>query len=153
MSTGILRYLKPVKKQESTHDGLPNPQGLVSAKISPAAIASANELVCEAQQVTTKRRKNRGVYHKLRPSMRARIGMYSCGNGVAAAARHFSRKLDKSLNESTVRGLKKAYLAELGRKRRAQEEDLFADKLNSAKRGPPLLRGEQIDETIVVPLK
>ena len=52
MSTGILIYLKPVRKQESTPDGLPNQEGLLSSKVSPAAIVSANELVREAQQPT-----------------------------------------------------------------------------------------------------
>ena len=103
---------------------------------------SANELVHEAQQVAAEGRKNRGVYHKLTPNMRARIGKYASENGVAAAAGHFSRELDKSLNESTVRGLKKAHLAEVGHKRRAREDDLSVDKLNPAKRGRSLLLGE-----------
>ena len=42
------------------------------------------------------------------------------------------------------------YLAEVGRKRRAREENLSVDKLtcNPAKRGHPLLLGERTDETV-----
>ncbi len=140
----ILRFLKP----DSTHDGLPNPQGSLSDKLSTTAIASANDLVREAQKPNG--RKNRRTYHKLTPSMRANIGKYACENGPAAAARHFSRRgrLDKPLNESTARGLKKAYLVEVGRKKRAREDDLSVEKLEPGKRGRPLLLGEQMDEKV-----
>ena len=80
--------------------------------------------------------------------MRARIGKYACEHGVATATRHCSRELEKPLNESTVRGLKNAYLMEVGLKRRAREADLTVDKLNPAKRGHRLLLGEQIDEQV-----
>ena len=69
MSTGTLEFLKPFKKQEPTHDGLPNPQGLLLPKCSPAAIASTNELVCEDQQATAEIRKNRGASRKLTHSI------------------------------------------------------------------------------------
>ncbi len=37
----ILKYLKPSPKQDSTHDGLLNPHGSLSASLSSATIASA----------------------------------------------------------------------------------------------------------------
>ena len=141
----ILKYLKPSPKQDSTHDGLLNPHGSLSASLSSATIASANERVREVQQAP--QRKSRQPYHKLTPAMRARIGKYACEHGVATATRHCSRELEKPLNESTVRGLKNAYLMEVGLKRRAREADLTVDKLNLAKRGRRLL-GEQIDELV-----
>ncbi len=59
----ILKYFKPSPaKQDSTHDGLPNPHGSLSASLSSAAIASANERVREVQQAP--QRKPRQPYHK-----------------------------------------------------------------------------------------
>ena len=43
-------------------------------------------------------------------------------NGVAAAARYFSRKFGKEINESTVRSIGKAYKVELDRKRKQDDE-------------------------------
>ena len=80
--------------------------------------------------------------------MRARIGKYVCDNGVAAATRCFSRELDgKSLNESTIRGIKKVYLTELSRKRKEREE-LTITELHHAKRGRPLTLGDRIDDMV-----
>ena len=55
------------------------------------------------------------------PEMRAAIRMYASENGMVAAARYFSRKLDRPINESSVRSTKKGYLMEQMRKRRAEE--------------------------------
>ena len=35
------------------------------------------------------------------------IGQYACSNGVVAAAGHFSRKLERPVNESTIPNIKK----------------------------------------------
>ena len=153
MSMSILRYLKPDKKYADstpsrTNNGLPDPHGSLSAVIPPAAIESTNQLVLQTQAANTKR-KSRGEYLKLNPETRARIGRYAAENGVVAAARHFSKgkELGRPINESTVRGIKKAYLAEMGRKRKARE-DSDVDRLPNVKRGRPLLVGQQIDEKI-----
>ena len=50
---------------------------------------------------------------------------YASKNGVVAAARYFSRKLDQPINES-VRSIKKAYLVKQTRKRRAEENPTVA---------------------------
>ena len=84
-------------------------------------------------------------YHKLSPALRANIGKYACENGVCAAARHFSHRLEKSLNESTVRSIKKAYLIEVGQKRRSDETVIV---LPPQKRGRPLLLGEKLDDQV-----
>ncbi len=90
--------------------------------ISPAAIESANQLVRQTQAANIKRK--RGEYLKLSPETRVRIGRYAAKNGVAAAVRHFSKgkELGRPNNESTVRGIKTSYLAEMGRKRKARED-------------------------------
>ena len=138
----ILKYLKPLgRSTEKTQDGLPNPAGSLSSYVPSPAIDSANEHVrqaIQAEATTKKTRTTRGSYFKLSPELRARIGNYSCDNGIGAASRHFSRpsELGRQLNESTVRGLK-AYLYELSRKRKEMEE-LTITELRHAKRGRPL---------------
>ena len=139
----ILQYLKPISKPTTTPDGLSCPMGSLSAVIAPAAIESANSLVREVQQ--QKKTVARGPYHKLSPALRANIGKYACENGVCAAARHFSHRLEKSLNESTVRSIKKAYLIEVGQKRRFDET---VSVLPPQKRGRPLLLGDKLDDQV-----
>ena len=48
--------------------------------------------------------------------MIARIRKYAHNNGnaIAVSARHRSYQIEKLLNESTIQGLKKVYLVELG---------------------------------------
>ena len=45
---------------------------------------------------------------------------------MAAAVRYFSRKLNRPINESSVRSLNKAYLVEQTRKQRAAEDSTVA---------------------------
>ena len=73
---------------------------------------------------------------KLDEEMKIKIGKYSSENGVSAAARRFSAELGRDINPSTIRGFKRAYLQELNRKRRAEEDDLTVTSLPAKKRGP-----------------
>ena len=68
--------------------------------------------------------------------MKIKIGKYSSENGVSAAARRFSAELGRDINPSTIHGFKRAYLQELNRKRRAEEDDLTITSLPVKKRGP-----------------
>ena len=68
--------------------------------------------------------------------MKIKIGKYSSENRVSAAARRFSAELGRDINPSTIRGFKRAYLQELDRKRRAEEDDLTVTSLPAKKRGP-----------------
>lgn len=111
-------------------------------RIPPAAIASANEQVREARK--EKVQPKRGPYHKLSAVTRARIGRYASENGVVVAARRFSRELKITINESTVRGIKRSYLAELNR-RGAEDDDFVIGGLPTKKRGRPLLLGSRLD--------
>ena len=134
----LLQYFKPLSK-----DQLPNPQGPLSAVLPPAAITSANESV-QKQSVDAKKR---GPYHRFSNEKRAEIGKYASENGVAAACRLYSKELEKPLNESTVRGIKKTYLEELSRKRKA-EENMQINCLPTKKRGAPLKLGEKMDKQV-----
>ena len=114
--------MQPVPKA----DGLPNPRGGLSKDIPSMAISSANEQVTAARQGQLQTKK-RGQYHQLSPGDRARIGRYACENGVVAAARRFSRGMDRPLNKSTVRGIKRAYLAEASKKREPRKMSTSAN--------------------------
>ena len=117
----LLRYFTPVR-----NGGLPDPEGSLSSVLSPQAIEQANQEVSAVVQEEQK--KKRGTYHKLTPETRAAIGTYASENGVVAAARYFSSKLDRPINESSVRSIKKAYLVEQTRKRRAEEDPTVATR-------------------------
>ena len=43
--------------------------------------------------------------------LRAQIGRYTLENGNTTAVRHFTKKFDTSLNESTVQSLRKSYIS------------------------------------------
>ena len=52
----------------------------------------------------------RGKYNSYSPEERAAIGKYAAENGATRAAKHFSRTLGQTVNESTTRRLKGEYL-------------------------------------------
>ncbi|KAK3089336.1 hypothetical protein FSP39_002806 [Pinctada imbricata] len=54
-------------------------------------------------------KRKRGQYSDYSPEQRLKIARYAIENGNSAAARHFSRKLGKAVNESTVRGMKTSF--------------------------------------------
>ena len=89
----LLRYFEPI-------DGhLPDPTGPLSADIPPPAIRQANldVLAAEKQDANAKMRA-RGPYGRLTDRQRAQIGKYASGNGDAAAARKFSKELERPVN-------------------------------------------------------
>ena len=82
--------------------------------------------------------------------VRAEMGKYASHHGVAAAARHFTRKLGGNVSVSTVHSIKKAYIETL--KRNADNEgDITALPLK--KRGRPLMLGEELDKSVQVYLR
>ena len=56
--------------------------------------------------------------------MKIRIGKYSSENEVNKAVRHFSMKLGRNINPSTVHGFKRVYCQELNQKQRPEDDDL-----------------------------
>ncbi len=67
-------------------------------------------------------------------------------NGVARTAQYFTRKLNKTISESTVRSIQKSYQSELERKRRHGKDEI--ELLPIKKRGRSLLLGEDIDKRV-----
>jgi len=111
----ILNYFRLQGKEGS----LPNPRGPLSSIILSTAIELANSEVAKvikkvnnnSSKVSgrSKNGKKRRIYSL---KERADIGKLAYSIGATAAARHFMRTLGYTINESTVRCLKQAYLTE-----------------------------------------
>lgn len=128
-------------------EGLPDPKGPLSLVV-PSPTISANKAVQEVQ----KDHKKRGSYIKLTDEQKAGIAKYALENGNSSAVKHFSKKLDKPIKESSVRTWISKYNLEYERKRKVGETDLSVTSLSSAKRGRPLLLGDEAlrDEGAVI---
>ena len=135
----LLRYFQALPRCGQ----LPDPTGPLSSSLPSSAIEEANAAVTSARQEEATKAK-RGSYLKLSNELKAKIGKHASENGNSAAARHFSKVLGKELNPSTIRGLKKVYLEEMSRKRKAGE-DMTITSLPAKRRGRPLLLGEELD--------
>ena len=144
MSQSILKYFTA-----RPHSSLPNPNGPLSTRISPAAISSANDevrLVLTEQAssencVQSRKGKKPCVYS---PETRAEIGSLALNIGPTAAAKRVSRKLGFPVNESTACRFKKLYLEERKAKRLREEDDLTVAEIPLKKRGRPLLLGKNL---------
>ena len=74
-------------------------------------------------------------------SVRADIGRYASHHGVTAAARVFSRKLNHSVNTSTI-------LLEGMKENRTVEDSGDLSELPATKRGRRLLLGDDLDQKV-----
>ena len=83
---------------------------LLSAVIPPPVIRQVNLdfLLVEKRDASAKMRA-RGLYGRLTDKQQAQISKYASENGNAAAVRRFSKELNRPLNGSTVRSIKKNY--------------------------------------------
>ena len=135
----LLRYLQRT-------DGLPDPRGSLSSAVPRQAIARANQEVQAAvdSEAEVRERGKRGAYNRYSPRDRAAIGRYASQHGVAAAARFFSRKLKRTVRETTVRSIKTAYVREVQRKRSGGPGGDVTE-IPLQKRGRPVLLGSSID--------
>lgn len=140
----IEKYFKRLPTpQESV---LPNPRGSLSLSIPPKAIAAANRAVTRVmQQQSSAKGKRRGKYNIYSSELRAEIGRYAVQHGNASARRVFSTKLGVRINNSTISGIKKAYLAEREQKRARDENEDEIAELPEKKRGRHVLLGERLD--------
>ncbi len=140
--SSIPKYYKPI------HPSLPNPSGHLSSTIPAKAIAGANAQVGEqAETGTDGKRKKRGTYNKYTPKDRAEIARYAKIHGVQAAKRVFSKKLDTSINDCTIKRFKKAYDEEFDFKRSCHGGGTTSPvkELHTFSRGRPVILGENLD--------
>ena len=97
----------------------------------------------DAEGVSSERK--RGAYEKVTPECKAKIAKYTAENGIAAAIRHFEKiHTFPNLKESTVRGWKNAYCADLKKKKGV---DKPVNELPEKQTGRPLLLGQDVEES------
>jgi len=89
----------------------------------------------------------REPYLKATTEQTAIVAKYAAEHGVAKAIRRFSGDFGKTLNESTIRGWKKAYLQEL-HKRKKSGSSMVVNELKEKKNGRPLMLGEDLDRKV-----
>ncbi|XP_014663930.1 PREDICTED: uncharacterized protein LOC106806484 [Priapulus caudatus] len=146
----MYRYVKPVKEQ---HPLLPKVPVNADRGLEPASVRAANEEVIAAGlpnvsgdgadhgTVGNVGKKRRVMYNAYSPELRAKIGRYAARNGTAAACRKFSLEIGAPVNESTVRGMRSAYLTKI--EENSQQE---VDRLPLHERGRPPLLGKYDDD-------
>ena len=87
----------------------------------------------------------RGQYDKtITETQKAKIARYAAESGSAAALRHFMTKQGLELKESTVRGWKKRYCAELPSQKR-KGDDKPVEKLPAQAWERPLVLGQDVE--------
>ena len=92
-----------------------------------------------------KRKAKRRVYS---PKERAELGKLAGMVGATEAAKRFTKKCGFSINESTVRAIKKAYLAKRHEKRLREEDDSAISELHIKKKGRPFLLERKLDDAV-----
>ena len=85
---GLLRYFKPCRK-DSCQVSLPDPTGLLSAKVDSAAIQEANKEVISVIANTGSKCK---PYLKLTNKQRATVGRYATEHDTVNTISHFKGK-------------------------------------------------------------
>ncbi len=126
---------------------LPNPDGPLSTRVPPSAIAEANKQVQPLieNDSASKKSGKRGQYLVYTDEEKCKIGKRAAEMGVTSTLRFYQKEFaDRPLKESTVRTWATKYKIEMAQRSRFGKEMEIA-KLESAKRGPPLLLGKELD--------
>ena len=126
------------------------PDGADLEKVVPSSVAEAvrKEVGSASASKSGSNERKRGAYDKVTSDKQAKIAKYAAENGIAAAIRHFKTKEGFSqvtLKESTVRGWKKLYCQELG-KRKGKGDDKPVQLLPVKHVGRPLLLGQDVED-------
>ena len=124
---------------------LPDPRGELSKVVASLAIEEANN---EVRDVLSRGSKQ-GPYLKATPEMKAVVGKYASETGIMSAIRHFEKQFaPNSLKESTIRGWRNLYLAELKMRISRKEPDLDIKAIPEKKMGCSLLLGIDLDKEV-----
>lgn len=100
-------WLKKANETPPPSLDLPDPRSANNQNDSQIIVA-ANSEINSTPSPSTKRK--RGMYNSYDSAQRAKMARYAVDHGVAVAARHFLKSLQKNVNESTIRNLKKEFL-------------------------------------------
>lgn len=136
---------KFVTKKRATDDivlRLPDPDKAVNKdaadKIKAANAEIVSSLSNDQSTTTTKRGvKRKASNNHYTPEVRAKIAKYAAEHGNVAAARKFSNDLQLDIKESSVRAIKKKYIAQVKETKHQPVTELTPEK-----RGRPLLLGD-----------
>ena len=130
---------------------MPTENSLLSQVISLMVIKEANHCVSEVVKLQGKR----NLYLKsVTPKKKAEIAKYAEENGILSSIQHFSKDFpDNTLQESTIRGWKVAYLNKLVRKKNSGCKEVKVTALPVAKMGCPLLIGDKEVQEYVMALR
>uniref|UniRef100_A0A8C4QAG2 DDE-1 domain-containing protein n=1 Tax=Eptatretus burgeri TaxID=7764 RepID=A0A8C4QAG2_EPTBU len=115
-----------------------NPQYCETQEVAET-IQAANDAVDTFMGQKTRKRK-RGDYNTYDDKLRAKIAHSALEIGVACTVKKFQKQLGRPINESTVRGLRAAYL-----KKKKENPEKTIKSLPKKPRGSPLLLGEKYD--------
>ena len=141
----LLHFFKPVNGH------LPDPTSPLT-DILPPTIHQVNLRRCLVGRETRCQHEDAGLglYSWLTDKQWVQIGKYASENGNAAAARRFSKELERPLNKSTNRSIKKNYYQELGKKQSSGNslDKVSVTRLPPKKHGRPLLFGDTIDSNV-----
>lgn len=100
-------WLKKANKAPPPSPDLPDQRSAKSQNDSQIIVA-ANSEINSTPSPSAKRK--RGMYNSYDSAQGAKMARYAVDHGVAVAAKHFSKSLQKNVNESTIRNLKKEFL-------------------------------------------
>lgn len=153
----MLRWLKSAKQnadlpKPKPGSFLPDPSvaGLSREQaIRRAVVNKAVETVVQPSRGEKRKRGAENGYATYSDKERVEIARYATQHGNSSAARHFTKKLGKSISESTVRGWVKKYKQQL--QSTPNPEDIT--ELPMAKRGRPLLLGHELDQQVIDHIK
>ena len=102
------------------------------------------------RQVQAVLREERGQKHgkntKYDEVKHAATAKYACHYQAAAAARHFSRKLGKSVSKCTINSIMKTYTEQVRKSPRDSKESM--DCLPPKKQGRKVLLGSKLDKIV-----
>ena len=152
----MYRYFKPIKGGRGGEENLPLlPKATGNHNLNPASVRAANEEVLALGDGAGARaashaahshdgkagKKRRGMYGAYSAELRAKIGRYAAENGTAAACKKFSKEQARPICESTIRGMKSAYIKVINSNPQAEINELPRND-----RGRPLLLGKYDDD-------
>lgn len=110
------------------------------------AFVAADAEVAAVKTPDSTRKRKRGEYHNYTGEQRAKIAKFAVENGNIRAARHFSQLLGFSINESSVRTIKKCYLRNIKLLGKDHDEVL---ELPRNVRGRPTILGDKLETELI----
>ena len=109
----MLQWLKTgkIKLNPPAIEGLPDPLDVLNETGSERdAIATQAANDDSEFEIRNSRKRKRGNYSNYSDEVRAKIAKSAVENGVAFTSRKYSKELDKTVSETSVRSMRDAYI-------------------------------------------